>query len=55
MSREPSTAKENGSCPDCGSELKRVGHQPDGGKGRYKCMNRGCSNNRWMNRYGEPR
>lgn len=49
------TAKVNGNCPDCGTELKKVGHQPGGGKGRYKCMNTECPNNRWMNRYGESR
>lgn len=55
MSTDAKPVKEIGVCPDCKVELKRVGHQPDGGKGRYKCMNTACRNNGWMNRYGEKR
>lgn len=44
-----------GKCPSCGHELKKLGHQPGGDKGRYKCVNDACSDRRWFNRVGDVR
>lgn len=47
--------KPMGNCPTCGHELKKLGHQPGGAKGRYKCVNQECRDRRWFNRSGEVR